>query len=124
LDDRRPSPWDSSQEQVRSLLDWLDTAPEPVGKALYDAAILAKAPIAIGFNSMARYLTLNGRLSDVFFFRVVNAQEAYQALAMWVSANLTSAGPPPLPIADSVRVQQHGFDKYSFRKPPSKPRRG
>lgn len=82
--------------------DWLTACPYPV--------------LICGGNP---WLLANGSLSLVEFYHVLGADETYQEIAMWLSGR-AAEGPAVASITDSVRLQQHGFDKFSFRKPPSK----
>ena len=67
-----------------------------------------------------RPVILNGTLKEFEFFRVMNAFQAYQELDMFVGGVLTQTEAMTVNIADKDRIVQHGFDKYSFRKPPEK----
>lgn len=54
-------------------------------------------------------------LKDIDFHFIKNANQCYQDIEMWLSAN--SHKDVPQEVSNDVRVQQHGFDlKQSFRK--------
>jgi hypothetical protein len=54
-------------------------------------------------------------LKDFQFQKVIDPFTAYQELDMWVGGVL-GQNKEPLEVSDSVKIQQHGFDKWSFRK--------
>lgn len=62
-------------------------------------------------------LTANGFLDKFQFYRVMDAFTTYQEIDMFVSGTLPQSTAMPITISDKDRIQQHGFDKYSFRKP-------
>ena len=61
-------------------------------------------------------LILNPCLKDIQFYKVFNPYAAYQELAMFVSGVMGGQAPPMIPVSDKVRLEKHGFDKWSFRK--------
>lgn len=63
---------------------------------------------------------VNPRLADLGFTRVVDPQTAYQEISMWMGTHHHRPDREMVPITDEVRAQQHGFDKRSFRKDPTK----
>lgn len=63
-------------------------------------------------------VVVNDTLKEFEFYRVLNAYEAYQELDMFVGGVLTVNEDATSTITDKDRIVQHGFDKYSFRKPP------
>ena len=64
--------------------------------------------------------TANGMLQPSQFYKVFDAFAAYQEIDMYVSGTLPQSTAMPIEISDKDRIVQHGFDKYSFRKAPSK----
>ena len=62
----------------------------------------------------------NGKLLTFQFYRVYNAFQAYQELDMFISGTLPQSTQMPIEIEDKYRIPQHGFNKYSFRKSPTK----
>jgi hypothetical protein len=64
--------------------------------------------------------TANGGLQQFQFFKVFDAFTAYQEIDMFVSGTLPQSIAMPINISDKDRIQQHGFDKFSFRKPKEK----
>jgi hypothetical protein len=49
------------------------------------------------------------------FQKVLDPFTAYQELEMWISGVL-GQNPQPLEVSDEVKIQQHGFNEWSFRK--------
>lgn len=56
-------------------------------------------------------------LKDIQFYRALPAAQAYQEMAMFLGGVLPAQSVMPILISDKDRVLQHGFNKYSFRKP-------
>lgn len=59
---------------------------------------------------------VHGALKPLQFFRCMDAWQAYQELSMFVG-NLSLPHGPLTEISDQHRLEQHGFDEWSFRKP-------
>ncbi len=73
--------------------------------------------VACEFYSKDRedYYKINPCLKDLNFQKVLDPFTAYQELEMWVGG-VIGQNPEPDEVSDSVKIQQHGFDKWSFRK--------
>ena len=56
-------------------------------------------------------------LKEIQFYRALPAAQAYQEMAMFLGGVLPAQSTMPIHISDKDRVLQHGFNKYSFRKP-------
>ena len=54
-------------------------------------------------------------LKDIEFQKVLHPFTAYQELEQWIYGVL-GQNPQPLEVSDAVKIQQHGFDRWSFRK--------
>lgn len=54
------------------------------------------------------------------FFKVKDAYTAFQEIASWVGGVLPHNNLPPDVTDDLVKAQKHGYDKFSFRKAPTK----
>lgn len=66
-------------------------------------------------------LELNPVLKDVKFFKVKNEFDAFQEIAQFISSSLcTEIQPKPSNVEDKYLITNHGFDKNSFRKLPTK----
>jgi hypothetical protein len=63
---------------------------------------------------------VNERLNQYGFQKVLPPMQAYQELEMYVGACLTRPVIEEPPIPDKIKVEIHGFDKYSFRKDKSR----
>ncbi len=63
-------------------------------------------------------LKVQPRLADLQFYRKLDAWQAYQELSMFFG-NLAAPERVPVVIEDKYRIAQHGFDQWSFRKPPA-----
>lgn len=61
-------------------------------------------------------LILNPILKNLQFFKVFAPFTAYQELSMFISGVMGGQAPPMVPVSDEVRLEKHGFDKWSFRK--------
>lgn len=68
-----------------------------------------------------RGIFANCNLETYGFFKIFDAFTAYQMIAQYISNNLARQEDPP-PLSDKLKVQAHGFDKWSFRKdtPPTR----
>ena len=80
-----------------------------------------KTPI---FIAQKRYrghwdITYNAVLKDVEFYRVFDCNQAFQKLEMYM-ANLAFPEVAQPKISDELKVETHGFDKFSFRKDKKK----
>jgi hypothetical protein len=86
-----------------------------------DFAIQNKCPIF----AYSRYSNLLDReyktvknpcLKKYGFYRIVEPNTMYQKIQMFFSGILAIPEKEILPISDELKVQSHGFDKWSFRK--------
>jgi len=64
-------------------------------------------------------ITYNAELKPFEFYRVFDSHSAYQEVAMWLSNQAVPIKPIPK-ISDKIMIEIKGFDKFSFRKAPSK----
>ena len=67
--------------------------------------------------------TLNPCLAELDFARVIPPCDAFQRLELFLFNELAQQNDPPIDISDDIRRDNHGFDKFSFRKPPTKKQR-
>lgn len=66
-------------------------------------------------------ILLNPRLSDFGFQKIFSPWEAMQEINMFFGNDLVQDKTPPMPVgSDKIIAESKGFDKWSFRKPPSK----
>jgi hypothetical protein len=74
-------------------------------------------------SSSFRYdcvLLNSSNLHTFKFQKVFGPYDAYQELEMFISNVLKLNEPVTVDVNDKTRIKKHGFDKMSFRKPPSK----
>lgn len=82
-----------------------------------DKEYLIDVPIACVSFQDYNYKTdieLNPQIANAFF-AVMKPHEIYHEVMYWFN-NKTNTEKPMVEVANDVRVQQHGFDKMSFRK--------
>lgn len=89
------------------------------GDSRLAAQAVALATPVIHFGSGT--LELNPELASSEFYKVLDAWTTFQEISMFMG-NLANPDNTPVTISDKDRIVQHGFDEYSFRKPPQKVR--
>jgi len=62
-------------------------------------------------------VTLNPRLNEIDFIKVVDPVTAFQEISMYLGSNLAKQKDPDVKLSDEVKAEIHGFDKWSFRRP-------
>ncbi len=86
-----------------------------------------KTPIFI-FDSDSRSprndnaFIINPNLKEFGFYKVVDAFTAFTELQMFISGVLGTGEKEIIEVEDKYKIGQHGFDKWSFRREPSKKR--
>ena len=65
-------------------------------------------------------LTINPILKQFDFQTVLDPMTCYQEITMYLSGVLGCSCPTTVEVADKYRIDGHGFDKWSFRKLPTK----
>ena len=86
-----------------------------------DFLIEHKLSIAIYHGYSDDPLEINGKLSDVQFYKVFDAYTAFQELDMWVSGILASPPNFMVELSDESKIGKAGFDpEYGFRTRPNK----
>lgn len=68
-------------------------------------------------------LIINPQLDKYQFYKKFPTTAAFQALDVWISGTLSYPHDIPLEIDDKYKIQEHGFDKWSFRRMPTKKRK-
>lgn len=63
---------------------------------------------------------INPILKDYEFYKVFDTFTAFQEIQMFLSGVLGSKEKNIVEIDDKYKIKQHGFNKWSFRKPPEK----
>lgn len=62
----------------------------------------------------------NCMLKPYEFFRVFDAYNTYQELSMYIGGVLPAQDAMTATVSDKDRAYQHGYDKWSFRRMPTK----
>lgn len=65
-------------------------------------------------------ITLGPCLKDLDFQRVKDSYTTYQDIFQYVAGTLNKRENDMVKISDKDKIHKHGFDKWSFRKMPSK----
>lgn len=65
-------------------------------------------------------IIINPQLQSYQFYKAVDCVTAYQEIDMWISGTLAFPQNVVIEIEDKYKIQEHGFDKWSFRKMPQK----
>lgn len=84
-----------------------------------------KTPIfSITKKGYKALLTINPRLESLYFMKVMDPATAFQEIYSYKSGVLGNNEKEVINISDKDKLQQHGFDKYSFKtmKSDKKPR--
>ena len=63
---------------------------------------------------------INPILKDLQFYKVFDAFTAFQEIQMFISGVLGTGEKEMVEIEDKYKIGQHGFDKWSFRREPTK----
>ena len=89
-------------------------------EVLSDWAVSHKVSVAVTCEffhtrEQGRWFVVDANLKDLNFQKVLDPFTAYQELEMWVGG-VIGQNPQPAEVSDAVKIQQHGFDKWSFRK--------
>ena len=82
----------------------------------YDAIDIFRkinAPIFVYDNDE---FTVNPKLNDYAFYRIFDTYSTYQELSMFYGGVLTNIEKNIIEIEDKYKIEQYGFDKWSFRK--------
>jgi len=76
--------------------------------------------ICVDFNNST--ITVNPNLSKLQFYKVFDTFQCFQELDTYICGKLSFPQNVMVEIEDKYRIEQHGFDKHSFRKLPTKKR--
>jgi len=79
-----------------------------------------KAPIFVHITGRNNKFITNPMLKDFEFYKVVDAFTAFTELQMFIGGVLGVGEKEIVEVEDKYKISQHGFDKWSFRKEPSK----
>jgi len=67
------------------------------------------------YNNKCKFI-INPNLSDYQFYKVFDAFQAFQEISMFMGGVLGRGEKEIVEVADKYKIEQHGFDKWSFRK--------
>lgn len=89
-----------------------------------DAFIISREAIVLARVSEHGHRTvmLNPILKTLQFAKVLHAWQVYQELEMFFGSIAAPENSLAIEIPDKYRIASHGYDKYSFRKAPTKKR--
>jgi len=62
-------------------------------------------------------MILNPKLSDFDFYKIKDAFSTFQDVQNYISGVIGVNTKPMIVVDDKYKIQQHGFDKWSFRNP-------
>jgi len=65
-------------------------------------------------------IEINPRLNKLNFQSVVDPYTAFQEIEMFVGSQLAVQRDPEVHVSDEIKAESHGFNKWSFRRPPKK----
>jgi hypothetical protein len=72
-----------------------------------------------GRNYVSKFI-INPILKDYEFYKVFDTFQAFQEISMFIGGVLGRGEKEIIEVADKYKIGQHGFDKWSFRKEPTK----
>jgi hypothetical protein len=123
FDNREKRPGWRSLFTRPSVVEYLET---PVNDHYAQFVLENRLPI-VGLNYPERELFSKERpavknciLNKAEFYRVFDAHTAFQELSMYVGGVLPQQSAMVATVSDKDRIAQRGFDKWSFRKMPTK----
>ncbi len=112
----------SRKTTIAQLRDYFLKRPEISisSKPLGEIVVAERLPALVFYtkSNFAPVLLGNPNLNSYQFFKVFDPYITYQEIEMYLGGVIGAPAPPMVPITDKDRIQQHGFDKWSFRKPP------
>jgi hypothetical protein len=108
---------DFSEKNVQTAFDTYS------GKTPTNLNIKYKAPVLIGYEMDNKpKLFKNPRLADYKFLKRLDPYTIFQEIEMYVGGVLGLGSPNMIEVSDDVKRSQHGFDKWSFKRMPGKPK--
>jgi hypothetical protein len=67
---------------------------------------------------LTKSLIVNPMLKDLEFYTIKDSFTAYQELMTYIDSILAGPKKNIIEISDKIKVEKHGYDKWSFRKEP------
>jgi len=77
------------------------------------------SPIILVWNTNRQKslpVVINPRLNQFDFIKVFDPSAAFQELSMFVGTNLVRQMDPDVKHSDELKIEQHGFNEWSFRR--------
>ena len=106
--------FDTSKKDVKEFFELKD-------KDLLDVFEQEQTPIFIyTHENREPVIKTNHFLKPFDFVKIKDPYTAHQELAMYVGGVLRQPERPMVQITDADKIHKHGFDKWSFRKLPTK----
>ena len=108
----------NEQSANRSVSEQLNFKAFP----MLDLAIEFNAPVLVCLEASNQHVVVlkNTNLKEMQFYKVMDPFTTFQEIDMFISGIMAPENRPMVQIADKYKIQEHGFDKFSFRKPKEK----
>jgi len=79
-----------------------------------------RTSIGRGTGNGCEKFIINPILSQYHFYKVFDSFQAFQEISMFIGGVLGRGEKEIIEVEDKYKIEQHGFDKWSFRKEPRK----
>jgi len=79
-----------------------------------------RTSIGRGTGNGSEKFIINPILSQYHFYKVFDSFQAFQEISMFIGGVLGRGEKEIIEVEDKYKIEQHGFDKWSFRKEPRK----
>jgi hypothetical protein len=101
-------------------MDWFRNMKAPVFIYDYDYDRTHVDVNRYGWEKNNSKFFINPLLKDYEFYKIFDAFQAFQEISMFLGGVLGRGEKDIIEVADKYKIEQHGFDKWSFRKEPEK----
>jgi hypothetical protein len=116
------SKWLSNNYPLNNVKKWLSMS--QVSSSLYNLMLKDRLSVLQVTYEGGEWVVYKDPILRKFqFIRRFQPFEAYQELSMWIGGVLPGQDADMAVVGDKDRMSQHGFDKWSFKKMPSKKRK-
>ena len=112
------SQWGNIYKSEANVRDYFD---KEIKQKIYDVFREYHVPIFI-INSDK--IILNPSLKEFKFGKIKDSVTAFQEIHQYLAGVLGNKEKDTIDIPDKIRVQQHGFNDWSFKKLPGQKKRG
>jgi len=111
--------WWHKRNQVQAVQDGEQATREDLRTWMIENRVTV---ITFEYSGSREHWRINGdNLKDFQMFKVADPFSMYQRISQWVGGVLPRNANPMVEITDDkIRAHKHGFDQWSFRKPPEK----